>query len=252
MISAVIQTVFLIACRLIISRNLQASAEGKLTSNDLYKNWTQVVELAINASKASNHTTPTIQASSLHTVFSNDTGVNSTLTNTSVSNSEESFYWRTLPRDVFTCIIITILGYYWQIWLERTFPARTRPSEKVVSEKFAERDDESREEEVVKKWIAQGKIRRASLSWWNTFVKWVLDVVIGGLWTASVYCLLDRLLKMKSSPKVLLKGLKSVGLSTSPPAPPKKTLKANVGTGCAPDLGTIALRHSTTGVASRT
>jgi hypothetical protein len=147
-----------------MSHNLHASAEGKLTNNDLYKNWTQAVELAENASKASNHTTPTIQASSLHIVFSNDTGVNSTLTNTSVSNSEESFYWRTLPRDVFACIIITILGYYWQIWLERTFPARTRPCEKVVSEKFAERDDESREEKVVKKWIAQGKIRRASLS----------------------------------------------------------------------------------------
>jgi hypothetical protein len=222
MISAVVQTVFLIACRLIISRNLHASAEGKLTNNDLSQNWTQAVELAGNASKASYHTTPTIEAGLLHKVFSNNTGVNRTLTNTSVSNSEESFYWRTLPRNVFACTIIAILGYYWQIWLERTFPARTRPSEKVVSEKFAELDDENREEEVVKKWIAQGKIRRASLSWWNTFVKWVLDVVIGGLWMASVYCILDGLLKMKSSPKVLLKGLKLVGLSPSPPAPPEE------------------------------
>ncbi|KAE9373950.1 hypothetical protein N431DRAFT_439043 [Stipitochalara longipes BDJ] len=208
MISAVVQTVFLIACRLIISHNLHASAEGKLTNNDLYKNWTQAMELAGNTSKAINHTTPTIDAGPLHIVVANDTGVNSTLTNISVSNSEESFYWETLPREVFACTIIAFLGYYWQIWLERTFPARPRPSEKVVSEKFAEQDDESREEEVVKKWIAQGKIRRASLSWWNTFVKWVLDVVIGGLWMASVHYLLVGLLKMKPSPKVLLKSLK--------------------------------------------
>jgi hypothetical protein len=83
-------------------------------------------------------------------------------------------------------------------------------------------------------------------------VKWVLDVLIGGLWTASVYCLLDGLLKMKSSPKVLLEGLKSVRLFTSPLAPLEKNLKANVGTGNAPDLGTIALRLSTASVASRT
>lgn len=222
MISAVVQTVFLIACRLIISHNFHASAEGKLTNNDLYKNWTEAIELAVNTSTASNHTTPTMETSHLHIVFSNDTGGNSTLTNTSVLNSEESFYWRALPRDVFVCTIITILGYYWQIWLERTFPARTRPSEKALSEKFAELDDESREEEVVKKWIARGKIRRASLSWWNTIIKWVLDVVVGGLWMASVYCLLDGLLKMKSSPKVLLNGLKLVGVPPSPPAPPEK------------------------------
>lgn len=191
MTSAVVQTVFLIACRLIISHNLYASAEGKLTNNELYKNWTQAVELAGNASIAS---------------IENDT--HSTLTNTSVSTSAESFYWRALPRDVFVNTIITVLGYYWQIWLERTFPARTRPSEKVISDRFAEGADDSREEEVVKKWIAQGKIRRASLNWCNTLVKWVLDVVIGGLWVTSVYYLLNRLLKMKF--KGLLRGLKSV------------------------------------------
>ena len=222
MISAVVQTVFLIACRLIISHSLHASAEGKLTNNDLYKNWTQAVELVANASIASNHTTPTIEANPFHGGFSNDTGVNSTLTNTSASNIEESFYWKTLPRDVFVSTVIAILGYYWQIWLERTFPARSRPSEKVVSEKFSEGNDESREEEVVKKWIAQGKIRRASLSWWNTFMKWVLDVVIGGLWMTTVYCLLEGLLKMKSSPKVLLKGLKWVRLSPYPSGFPEE------------------------------
>ena len=222
MISAVVQTVFLVACGLIVSHNLSASAEDKLTNNDLFKNWTQAVEFAGNASTASNSTTPTIDAGPLHITVSNDTGVNSTLTNPSGSNSQESFYWRTFPRDLLVCTICAILGYYWQIWLERAFPARPRPSEKLVSEKFAEGDDESREEEVVKKWIAQGKIRRASLSWWNTFIKWVLDLVIGGLWMAAVYCFLERLLKMKSSPKLLLKGLKWVRLSPSPPAPPEK------------------------------
>ena len=221
MLSAVGQTVFLVACRLIISHNLHASAEGKLTSNELYKNWTQAVELVANASQAANYTKPMMSAP-LHIGTSNDTGVNSTLMDASGSNTEESFYWRAFPRDVFTYTIIAILGYYWQIWLERSFPARPRPSSKAYSEKFAERDDDSREEEVVKKWIAQGKIRRASLSWCNTFVKWILDVALGGLWIASVYYLLDGLLKMKSSPKVLFKGLKSVRLSPYPPFVPRK------------------------------
>ncbi|KUJ22217.1 uncharacterized protein LY89DRAFT_396234 [Mollisia scopiformis] len=209
MISAVLQTVFLIACGLVISHNLYLSVEGKFTSNDLYKNWTEAVELAAKNHNRSNQTTLAIGPGAV--VISNDTAFNATSTSTSSSNSNESFYLKSLPRDLLVYTIITIMAYYWQIWLERTFPARPRPSVKVVSEKFG--DDESREEEVVKKWIAQGKIRRASLSWWNTFVKWALDMVVGGLWMTTVYILLGGLLKMDTSPKALFKGLKWVRLS---------------------------------------
>jgi len=55
--------------------------------------------------------------------------------------------------------------------------------------------NEVQEEEAVKRWIAQGKVRR-SVSWWNTFVKWVLNLTLGNIVHSGlvvfVYCLLKR------------------------------------------------------------
>ncbi|KAI4699994.1 hypothetical protein J4E81_004028 [Alternaria sp. BMP 2799] len=67
-------------------------------------------------------------------------------------------------------------------------------------------ESEDREEEVVKKWIAQGRVHRASLNWRNTFVKWVLDMTVGMLCIFTVEHMLRQLLKMKS-PMLIFKGL---------------------------------------------
>ncbi|EAT84106.2 hypothetical protein SNOG_08938 [Parastagonospora nodorum SN15] len=97
---------------------------------------------------------------------------------------EESFYWRRFPRDIVVYMILAAMQYWWYIALEKMLPARPRYKDVVPSAKFEESED--REEEVVKKWIAQGRVNRASLNWGNTFLKWTLDMTIGRLVTYSV------------------------------------------------------------------
>ena len=79
-------------------------------------------------------------------------------------------------------LLLSALQYWWLIWLERMLPARPRYRDLVVRHEEKVEESEDREEEVVKKWIAQGRVHRASLNWRNTFLKWVLQMTIGISW----------------------------------------------------------------------
>jgi hypothetical protein len=120
---------------------------------------------------------------------------------------QESFYRQLLPREAFVFLVVSALQYWWHIFLERILPARPK-SRSAPSEKEVEHS-EDREEEVVKKWVAQGRVRRSSLNWCNTFLKWVLELTVGRLWYHSVSHGVRILLKPED-PKLPLRGLKSV------------------------------------------
>lgn len=90
--------------------------------------------------------------------------------------------WRKIAlgclRTFITQVLLGPLLYTWHIWLERLFPSRrsARQSDgayQVSKEKEVD-DDDTREEQVIQKWLRQGKIHRASLSWRNTFAKWAI------------------------------------------------------------------------------
>ncbi|KAI5365870.1 hypothetical protein Slin15195_G073970 [Septoria linicola] len=143
----------------------------------------------INGSSTSNNYT--VPASNLTTTGTNSTSVTDAAAAT-------SFYKHDLPHHLLFLLIIMPLSYYWQIWLERTVPGRLKvqdfppPSSSAAPEKasFGD-DDDGKEEAIVQKWIAQGKVKRASLSWWNTFVKWVLELSVGGLWQVTIGAVLS-------------------------------------------------------------
>lgn len=149
-------------------------------------------------------------------LLSNGTLINGTFSATNGSpgsaESAESFYGRRLPREVVIFMVISALQYWWFIWLERTLPARPRHREYQREEKVEESED--REEEVVKKWIAQGRVHRASLNWCNTLLKWLLELTVGRLWYHTVEHVLRVLLKFQS-PKTVLEDL----ISVSHPSP---------------------------------
>ena len=124
----------------------------------------------------------------------NSTGTNTDDPPRSVTTS--SFYLYGVPRNLVFDIIVHVLNYDWQIWLERTFPARPKGSKaasKYVKDKTGENEDV--EEEIVKKWIAQGKVRRASISWCNTFTKWIIDLLARDLWRSAIKVFLRWLLQ---------------------------------------------------------
>lgn len=91
-----------------------------------------------------------------------------------------------LPSVAVDFAYIVLLGTlfcYFEVLLERMFPARPTQVE-VVYERpqgATDADREGREEQVVREWIARGRVRHSSLSWWNTFVKWVLGMTVGRL-----------------------------------------------------------------------
>lgn len=107
----------------------------------------------------------------------------------------QSSYFSTLPRKVLCLGATTILSYLWNIWLERAFPARPRGStvlpETTKTDKFE--DYEQVEEEIVKKWIAQGKVQRSTISWSNTLIKWLLNLSIGNLAVCALWIVVEQL-----------------------------------------------------------
>jgi hypothetical protein len=115
-----------------------------------------------------------------------------------------SFYLDSLPRRVFVYALLVPLQLYWNVWLEYAFPARPR----VVNVSYkANKDGEkspsendARDEEVVNRLIAQGKVRRSSVSWRNTFLKWILDMTVGLVWYWTVFYLIHGIVIREGFP----------------------------------------------------
>ena len=178
-----------------------------LWENEAFVNMTN----ALNSSQPLNSTrgTPgrlTLDAGNT-TSLNNGTAINGTLS--AIKSPPESFYGRTLPRDAVIILLLSALQYWWFIWLEKMLPARPRYRDAPYRRKEKVEESEDREEEIVEKWIAQGRIRRASLNWCNTFLKWLLELTVGRLWYYVVGHMIEALLKLES-PKKVLKGLTSV------------------------------------------
>ncbi|KAB2109021.1 hypothetical protein AG0111_0g2686 [Alternaria gaisen] len=127
---------------------------------------------------------------------------------TTTNATKESFYGRELPREVLIVFVLVILQYWWFVGLEKILPARPRRRDVTYQGKEKVEESEDREEEVVKKWIAQGRVNRASLNICNTFLKWVLELTVGTLWVLTVQHVLRQLLKL-NSPMSVFNGLKS-------------------------------------------
>ncbi|KAI1666719.1 hypothetical protein L13192_08963 [Pyrenophora tritici-repentis] len=121
-----------------------------------YKNMTASFDATMSPNLA-----PGTQNTSM-TLDAGNSTTKSPLNTTTFPLIDEPFYTQRFPREVFIVFVLSTLEYWWLMGLERILPARPRPSstpsyassgkEGVVVE-----DDEGREEEVVKKWIATGR-----------------------------------------------------------------------------------------------
>ena len=111
--------------------------------------------------------------------------------------ANDKFLYTELPKSIIMSLVLTVVRYWWLMALERFLPARPRAQPVPATPAPEKDDDDSREEEVIRKWIEAGKVRRASLSWGNTFAKWMLDLTVG----AFCLTLLDFLLTCASDLK---------------------------------------------------
>jgi hypothetical protein len=171
--TAVLQATAIYLLSEILNHHLSYGIFDQIMDNEGVRNFTAVMNKTSSMVAASSFATPSqLTLDAGRTMNSALSLSNNTSPNTGTGNATktppEAFYsWR-LPREVIIYMLISILQYYWLIWLERILPARPRRRD-VVYAQGGESDD--REEEIVKKWIVQGRVNRASLNWCNTFLK---------------------------------------------------------------------------------
>lgn len=109
------------------------------------------------------------------------------------SFTRQDYWLKYVPKLVVSLAVINCPRYWWYIWLERILPTRPRWKSEVVPDRSQLKDTDSQEEKIVADWIAQGRIRRSSISWCNVFGKVLLDITVGNLVWHAMHQLLDRL-----------------------------------------------------------
>jgi hypothetical protein len=134
-------------------------------------------------------------------------GTNSTLPgdlNSSTGGPEWAKYLKSdLPRRAIILFVCDIFFYYEYIWLEKMLPTRSRAfalapptTPRSPAAEKAEGDEEV-EEEIIKKWIAQGKVKRSSVNWCNVFMKWILHLTIGLILWQSLWIITEGVVEWK-------------------------------------------------------
>jgi hypothetical protein len=208
--SAVLYTTILIALKYVVYHEItRREANPKLWEDPVWKNLTNAVG-TIEALKGTTDNRPGPRNTNI-TISNGTLLVNSTAPNMGFHTLNENYY-RELPRDIFLYALLVPLQYYWNIGLERLFPTRARAVEVSYEPGKKEKsfdDNEDRDEEVVMRWMAQGRVRRSSVSWMNTFFKWVLHLTVGKLVYEVVFHLVEGVVKWRGL-SATLAGLKSV------------------------------------------
>ena len=214
--TAVLQATAVYLLSDILHHYLDSDILDEFINNEGVQNFTAVLDRTTSVIAASASAPP----SPLTLDASNTRSQTLSLSNTTLPNngtqianhnpSGASYSW-SLLRRVVLCMLISVLQYHWFIWLERVLPARPRRKDGSHS---LEGESDDREEEVVKKWIAQGRVNRASFNWCNTFFKWVLNLTVGRLLYHSFEHVLEVCVKLQS-PKLILGGLTTVDVFSS-------------------------------------
>lgn len=212
--TAVLQATAIYLASEILSHHLSTNIFNQVMANEGVRNLTAIVNRTSSVLAAPASATP----SQLTLDTGNTANLTTPLRNTTIYNSvpcgllntpPEKFYSWSLPREVLIYTLISVLQYYWLLWLETILPAR--PRRRTAGQSYQGEGD-VREEEIVKKWIAQGRVKRASLNWCNTFLKWVLELTIGRLWYHGVEHVVRVLLKLQN-PGTVMQGMKRVSRS---------------------------------------
>lgn len=99
--------------------------------------------------------------------------------------------WRYLLTSTITAAVL----YHVHLFLEGLLPTRGSGSSKAYERQSVSKvtdDDPSLEDEVVRRLIAQGKIKRASVNWCNVTLKWtVINLIVSYLprWIHALFSL---------------------------------------------------------------
>ena len=145
------------------------------------------------------------------------------------SKPAKSFYFDKLPRNLAIQLVLSLANYQWQCLLERYLPTRPQGNSFTAQEKAKVTDDDDMmEDEVMKRLIAKGRVRRASISWCNVFLKWLINNTITFAVMASAYHIIDDASHLRSLSQIwedlLLVRTRNLRLKTLLSEDPQATL----------------------------
>jgi hypothetical protein len=174
--SAVLQYMALATFTMILNHELNRNAYDSVWADPVLKNFTDTLNSTYNANTAHIKNATALTSLNNTSISHNDTSYNITITGIKNATTPplweeaEAFYAKQLPRSIAAFMVLGVLSYYWHVGLERLFPTRPRGVEIDYSRTGMGKgekdvgDNEGQEEEVIKRWIAQGKVRRSSVS----------------------------------------------------------------------------------------
>ncbi|KAK8128785.1 hypothetical protein PG984_009893 [Apiospora sp. TS-2023a] len=209
MLSAVVQSTVLQIIGSVTSYYLSSGAYDALWDDPGFRDWWATVT-NLNATTAAAPTTSANNGTAM--ALFNTTGSSSSSSSDSSSctmpehNPNSLSGWR-MPKQILGVLVMSALLYIWAVSVERAFPTRPRGVEggELDSAAYPKREkvvvelSEDHEEEVVKRWIARGRVRRSSISWCNTLIKWLLDIVVRAGLEGMIWDLLMALMDRKVS-----------------------------------------------------
>ena len=102
------------------------------------------------------------------------------------------FYFVEIPRGLIEDLVIQILAYHSQIFLDRILPGRPKstPEKSKANDDKSMRGTDEMETEIMQKLIAEGRVKPVGISWRNILLRWLLDDTLGTLCFAVIGFLL--------------------------------------------------------------
>lgn len=211
--TSILQATTIAAAWLILNHHVDDKVYKSVTDDPVFQSYWNATNGVSLSTRSPTPGRLALDTGSNASVINATNSMNTSATGDTLSMIEappESFYGRKLPREVVIAFFLSLLQYHWFIWMERLLPARPRRRLVLHEEKDNVEESEDREEKVIKKWIAQGRVRRASLNWCNTFLKWILTLTVGKILNSTLAHIVRGIFQLKG-PKEIWSGLIGVG-----------------------------------------
>ncbi|KAK7957953.1 hypothetical protein PG988_012801 [Apiospora saccharicola] len=198
MLSAVVQATVLQVFGGLAAYFLSAGAYDGLWADPVFRDWCSM--LGNQTSPVLDGQNATAAAAAATSTSANNNTVMALLNMTSTNYSSDGRFsyptlepnpeslpeWQ-LPKKILAVMLTSALIYLWAVGLEWAFPTRPRgiqdgeanppTTPNTKRETVIIELSEKQEEVVVERWIAKGRVRRSSISWYNTMIKWLLEIV---------------------------------------------------------------------------
>ncbi|KAI1302519.1 hypothetical protein F5Y03DRAFT_361781 [Xylaria venustula] len=153
---------------------------------------------AFNETRTAISVKPTIDtADSIYHDESSESGADHEMSSTARTEQSWPRIFKNALVAFFSRILLGLLLYSLDIWLERLLPSRPLTGRQTD----AINSDEKREKNGTRKWLQRVMLLPASLRWRNVLAKWITQSTIGRYWMDNAELMVEEILFLKNPMK---------------------------------------------------